>query len=141
VADFEPVAEALVRRLTDVGDAVMVARYRAALETLPDNPAVIVAMSDASVRPQHGGPALWTASFQIGYWARSDGGEESPESRLNAWLVALQDAMAPQADERMNTLEDTCEHAWLSGPVEFIPPTRDDPWMGCWATVEVLVVG
>jgi hypothetical protein len=141
MADFEPVAAALLERLKDVGDVTYASRYRIGLDTLPDQPAVIVVMAGATVTPEHGRPSKWVGQFEVGYIARSDGGEETPESRLNAWLVELQAAMAPGEGEKVNTLGETCEHAWLSGSVEFVPPSRENPWMECWSTVEVLVVG
>ena len=134
-ANFEPVAEALLGVVENLGDVAWSGRLRMGIEQLPDQPAVIVALTGATAQPEHNLPTTWTGTFRVAYMARADGSEESPETRLNAWLVLLQDALAANP-----TLDGTCEHAWITGEVDFVPPTTGEPWMECWASVEVQLI-
>ena len=135
-ANFEPVAEALLAVVTAMDTVQYATRFKLGLEQMPEVPTCIVAMAGASVQSQHGLPSRWTADYRVGFISHSHHNTAvSPESAINAWLVEFQtDMMAAR------TLSGTCEHAWISGEVEVIPPTRDTPWMECWVSIEVLVL-
>jgi hypothetical protein len=135
-ANFEPVAAALLT-LVDAMDTVQYAsRFKLGLEQTPEVPTCIVALAGANVQAQHGLPSRWTGDFRVGFISHNHLDQTvSPEKEINAWLVELQTDMAAAP-----TLSGTCEHAWISGEVEVIPPTRDTPWMECWVSIEVLVI-
>lgn len=137
----EPIAAALLERISSCPSVKFSTRYRVGIEKLADYPAVILGMDGATVRAEHGLPATWTLNFSVGFITRGDGAEDSPESVLNSWLVQLQEAMAPDIGETTLTLDGLCEHAWISGAVEYSPPSSEFPWMECWAEIEVLAVG
>jgi len=135
-ANFEPVAVALLAVVDTLDTVQHTTRYKLGLEQLPDVPTCVVAMSGASVQSQHGLPSRWTGRYEVGYIAHSHHDRlGSPETFINAWLVEFQGAMASDV-----TLGGKCEHAWISGEVEVIPPTLDMPIMECWVSVEVLVL-
>lgn len=137
----EPIAVALLERVAKCPSVKWATRYRVGIEKLMDYPAAIVGMDGANVRAEHGLPGVWTLNFSIGFIARADGSEESPESVLNTWLVELQAALAPDTGEETLTLGGLCDHAWISGAVEYAPPSSEFPWMECWTEVEVLAIG
>jgi hypothetical protein len=136
----EPIAEALFELVKDAGPVEYATRYRLGAEQLPVSPALVMGFAGASVRQEHNFPARWTLSFDIGFLARQDGSESSPESMLNEWIVALQEALAP-VGEPVLTLGGLVDHAWLVGEVDYVPPSSQDPWMQCWVSVEVVAIG
>ncbi len=139
--DPEAIANALLERVQGVEPVEYATRYKLGIDQLPQYPACIVGLDSASVQPSHGLGAKWTFSFDVGFIAREDGSTEHPETVLHQWLVNLQDALLPDDGESVLTLGGLCEHAWISGAVDFMPPDPGNPWMACWVTVEVLAVG
>ena len=141
MVDLEPISEALLERVSGVAPVEYATRYKLGIEQLPQYPACIVGLNSASVRREHGQPAIWTVSYDVGFIDRAGNPDESPETQPNEWLVNLQEAMGPDEGEATLTLGGRCDHAWISGPVEFVPPSGQFPWVECWVQVEVLVVG
>jgi hypothetical protein len=138
--DPEPIAEALFELVKAISPVAYATRYRLAAQQLPTQPALVMVFTGASVQAGHGLPSRWTMNFDIGLLAQADGTETSPESLMNEWLVNLQEALAPTGEPTL-TLEGLCEHAWISGEIDYVPPSSQDPWMQCWVPVEVLAVG
>lgn len=139
--DPEPICEALLDRVSEVAPVEFATRYKLGTEQLPQFPACIVGLEGANIRREHGRPATWTLSFDVGFIDRADGSSEAPETRLNEWLVNLQVAMEPDEGEKVLTLGGLVDHAWIVGSVDYVPPSLEFPWMQCWVQVEVLVVG
>jgi hypothetical protein len=136
-ANFEPVAVALLDVLDGMDTVHSASRVSIGLEAVPDKPFAMVGMAGAVVQAQHNLPSRWTALYKVGFFAKvQEGRNESPESLINAFLVEFQTDMGTDV-----TLGSVCEHAWISGEVEVIPATRDEPVAACWVSVEVLVLG
>ena len=139
--DVEAIAAALLERVGTVEPVEYATRFKLGIDQLPQYPACMVGVNGATVRPSHGLPSQWTISFDIGFVDRADGTTEEPETRLSEWLVNLQAAMAPDEGAKVQNLDRLVEHAWISGPIDFVPPSAQFPWMECWVQVEVLAVG
>jgi len=141
VIDVDAIAAALLERVGNVEPVEYATRFKLGIDQLPQYPACMVGVNGASVRPSHGLPSQWTISFDIGFIDREDGSTEEPDARNSAWLVNLQAALAPDEGRKVQNLDGLVEHAWISGPIDFVKPSTSWPWSECWVQVEVLAVG
>ena len=139
--DLDAIAAALFERVGNVSPVEFATRYKLGIEQLPQYPACIVGLDSANVTPSHGLPSQWRIAFDIAFVDRVEGPDEEPEARISEWLVNLQAALVPDEGARALTLGGLVEHAWISGPIDVVPPSSQFPWVECWVRIEVLAVG
>ena len=132
---------ALIQAPLQAAGAVSVTRRLLHWSDVPpvNQPAVMIAQGDQTPE-QHtdGRPALWRLNFNIYLYAFHSDPAETPATRLNNLLDALETALAPTIPGRKQTLGGTVEHCWISGRVETDEGVLGDQAMAI-VPIEVLI--
>jgi len=137
--DVESIAEALFAQVSNMAGVRFATRSRYGFDQVPEFPALVLRLDGGDVQfVAHGMPYRYGLRFDVVVMDRNDGTETSPESSLNAIFLELQDALAPDDGEQVQTLGGLVEHCVLNGSFDYYPPTPEVPFAQAWFPVEIL---